>query len=451
VFLILILAFLLRLPLLNGSFWLDEAAQALESIRPLGAQLQIIDDFQPPLFHIIVHFFSWVSHQEWWLRLPSLIAGVGTVALLYQLLLERFGKKTAVIGSLLLATSPFHVFYSQELRPYALAALLATLSWYFMFKKQRTGFIITTVMGLYTMYLFPFNLLAQLVYVFSEDKKFFRSLCLYSLIASLFFLPWLPTFVAQLRAGTTLTLTLPGWSSAVATPQLKALPLTVAKFLVGPVTFHGNRVFLIVTGVLLVLTVWACIPSLGDKKNRFAWYWIGVPLLGAWLLSFFIPIIQPKRVLFVLPAFLVLISLKVSKALLICVFVLQLFCLARYYSDPSIQREDWRSLVQTIESQETIGAVVLFSFPESFAPWRWYTQELVPAIATGRLTITDTSEISSVSSQLDSVSMVYLFDYLRDLTDPQSHVDTVLVDQGFRPTGLIDGKQVGFVRIFKRQ
>ena len=38
---ILLLAFLVRLVLLNQSFWLDEAAQALESLRPLKEQLQM--------------------------------------------------------------------------------------------------------------------------------------------------------------------------------------------------------------------------------------------------------------------------------------------------------------------------------------------------------------------------------------------------------------------------
>jgi len=40
-FLLLILATAVRLPLLGGSFWLDEAAQALESARPFNQQRTI--------------------------------------------------------------------------------------------------------------------------------------------------------------------------------------------------------------------------------------------------------------------------------------------------------------------------------------------------------------------------------------------------------------------------
>lgn len=48
IYLILLLALALRLPLLGGSFWLDEAAQYLESARPFSQQLAIREDFQPP-------------------------------------------------------------------------------------------------------------------------------------------------------------------------------------------------------------------------------------------------------------------------------------------------------------------------------------------------------------------------------------------------------------------
>jgi len=62
------LAFFLRLVRVNDSFWLDEAAQALESLRPLKEQLQIAYDFQPPLYHLLVHFISRFCAEEWWLQ-----------------------------------------------------------------------------------------------------------------------------------------------------------------------------------------------------------------------------------------------------------------------------------------------------------------------------------------------------------------------------------------------
>ena len=53
----MLLALGIRLIHLSQSFWLDEAAQALESARPLTEQFELSGDFQPPLFHLLVYLF----------------------------------------------------------------------------------------------------------------------------------------------------------------------------------------------------------------------------------------------------------------------------------------------------------------------------------------------------------------------------------------------------------
>ncbi|MBD3279202.1 MAG: hypothetical protein GF390_00640, partial [Candidatus Pacebacteria bacterium] len=92
---ILILALLMRLPHLTGSFWLDEAAQALESARPLAHQLDIQQDFQPPLIHLLVHFALYISRSEWWLRtVAALIPSLITIWASYQVVKQLFNHLT---------------------------------------------------------------------------------------------------------------------------------------------------------------------------------------------------------------------------------------------------------------------------------------------------------------------------------------------------------------------
>ena len=50
ILLIIVLSSIFRLVLINQSFWLDEAAQALESMRPLAEQLHISGDFNLRFF-----------------------------------------------------------------------------------------------------------------------------------------------------------------------------------------------------------------------------------------------------------------------------------------------------------------------------------------------------------------------------------------------------------------
>ena len=52
---ILFLALILRLVNLDQSFWLDEAAQVIESSRPLNQQFNLAADFHPPLYHLFLH------------------------------------------------------------------------------------------------------------------------------------------------------------------------------------------------------------------------------------------------------------------------------------------------------------------------------------------------------------------------------------------------------------
>ncbi len=458
--LILILSVLLRLPLLNSSLWMDEAAQAMESSRPLAEQTHIADDYQPPLFHVIVHFFLLVSHDEWWIRLPSLIAGIGTLAILYVLLEEKSTKNVAVLAALLLATSPFHIYFSQELRPYSVAAFFAILSWYILvsdhFGKYRwPWYTVATTLGLYSMYLIPFNILAQLLYVFFEQKKQLKSLICSLIAVACLFLPWLPSFVTQLHIGTQLTAQLPGWANAVGTPQLKVLPLTVAKFVVGPVEFHGNPWLVFVTALILAASTVMIIRFKKKNELKLFVYWFVLPLLTAWLVSFVVPVIQPKRVMFILPAFYAIVVLtsvksKSGRIVLILMTCLQLLCLGIYWSNPAYQRENWKSLIQSIESQATSNSAVLFSFEKPFAPWHWYTNGTVKTIVTGRVYTSDLNENDSVASQLQFVSRIYLFDYLRDLTDPHHTLEQTLNAQGFQESTKIDAKAIGFVRIFAR-
>lgn len=454
--LILLSALVLRLPLLNGSFWLDEAAQALESTRPLSQQLNIGEDYQPPLFHVVVHFFSLISTEEWWMRSPSLLAGIGTIAILYLVLEEKFGRRTAILGSILLAVSPFHIFYSQELRPYSLATLWAALSWFVLlsdrFKSKRwVWYVSVSALGMYTMYLYPFILLSQLIFVLMERRLDLKSIVYSQFAVALFFLPWLPSFLNQLHIGTALTSQLPGWSQAVATPQVKAIPLTLGKFLVGQIRFSGNSIIMVLTGALLLSIALQILSRTKEKKVRFLLYWLIIPIFTSWLVSFFVPIIQPKRLLICLPALMGLIAIESGRfwrGVVAAVFILETLSLVVYFQSPLLQRENWKGAVQRIEASAPVGSTALFAFPTRLAPWEWYNSGKVRYIATSSIIVRNPADVSSVRSQLASVTTVYLFDYLRDLTDPNHQLEKELMSQGFVQTEIMDGFGIGFVRVF---
>jgi len=483
--LILSLALVLRLPQLNGSFWLDEAAQALESARPLQDQLKISGDFQPPLIHFLAHFALYFSQSEWWLRtVTALIPGLLTIFFTYQLA-KTWQFRHPWLAPLLLATNSFHIFYSQELRPYSLPAFFAVLSWWLIIKRKPLKFwAVTSLLGLYSSYLYPFLFLAQLIYLIlitklvQKTQSWWQSLAASLwrplLVIFLLCLPWLPSFLNQLETGQLVRSELAGWSAVVATPQLKALSLVGGKFIFGLLDIEITPWFglfslliLFSFGFLLIKTI---LINFNQKVSRqrvllSLLIWLLFPVLAAWLVSFFIPILQPKRVLYLLPGFYLLVTylvdlkfysnkliVKLSKiSLVFSLLLINGYATWAYFTNPELQRENWRALISELQQKypNPNQTTAIFVYPAPFSPWVWYSNDF-PTLSLGQLS---TEKIPDLGTQLSAklkTERVITFDYLTDLTDPQHQVLTQLTQNGYQPTDLLDYPLIGFVRIYEK-
>ena len=486
IFSIILLSFIFRLVLINQSFWLDEAAQALESMRPLAEQLNISGDFQPPLFHLLVYLFTRLSHSEWWLRMASVIPGIMTVYFTYKIG-ERLGKdkhhgfSIGFIGATLLALSSLHIYFSQELRPYSLAAMWGALSWYALLvwtnhvghhthtvsSKTKVVYLCSTVAGLYTMYLYPFLLLSQLSYAALFNRKLVKELVKISLIASLFFLPWIPSFYHQLQVGGELRLQLPGWDQVVSPPQWKSLLLVMAKFIGGIKEIHITSFDVAYYGIPSALTVFLYLRAVKKEKPGrrmlivIPLVWLGISVCSAWLFSFIIPVLQPKRVLFALPAMYLMIGvaltyLSIHRRWLMFAFfiVYQLFSVNLYWTRSIYQREDWRESLTTIhQTFHASNTIVVFGFTGPFAPWDFYKDRLqlqYQTISFPTLLINEPAIIDQSMKRVAGFQRVLVFDYLRDLTDPQRLIEQWLEAHDYKGVASLDTKNIGFIRVYER-
>lgn len=106
-----------------------------------------VDEFQQALrftggnmlpYFAVLRAFAEVSQNPVWLRIPSLLAAVATVALLARLGRQWFDPRTGMVAGLLAATSVPLMYYAVEARSYAFVALTATATWYFLEKAIRT-------------------------------------------------------------------------------------------------------------------------------------------------------------------------------------------------------------------------------------------------------------------------------------------------------------------------
>jgi len=476
IFVLLLLAFCLRLPLLGASFWLDEAAQFLESVRPLSQQFEIREDFQPPLMHLLTFLgirlgeLIGLGETEWWVRfLPSLLPGLVTIWATYRLALSlKLSRRAAWLSALLLATSSLHIFYSQELRPYSLPAMLGILATCQLLEllaaKKRAApfFVIFSILGLYASYLYPFLLFGQFVYLI-QRKLAWRRLMIFALLISVSFLPWLPKFFEQLQTGQALRLSMPGWDQVVSLPQVKTALLIPLKFVFGVSDLEPTLGYAFLSAAVFMPLFYLLYLATRQKTAQlhFFLYLLVLPVLSSWLFSFFIPVLQAKRVLFALPLFYLLIAALISKfkqqapqtakILVSTLLIINLFSTYAYWTKPELQREDWRGLSQEITnkfSKETTALV--FAFDQPFAPWRFYDQTGFKTFSSGSFYSGNLANPAKHFKELTEYRQLLLFDYLRDLTDPDDLLVKVILDFGFQEIGVLDYPVIGFIRIYSQ-
>ena len=108
------------------SLWFDEALSIADS-RSL--QSGFGSGFHPPIFYYLLH--AWLPFSESsdsLVRLVAAVPGALTVLAVYLAGWRFFNERAGVLAAAVLAVASLHVEYSQEVRMYALAALLTTLA-----------------------------------------------------------------------------------------------------------------------------------------------------------------------------------------------------------------------------------------------------------------------------------------------------------------------------------
>ncbi|MEK7154923.1 MAG: hypothetical protein AAB697_02245 [Patescibacteria group bacterium] len=446
--LILLLGLVLRLIKLDQSFWLDEASQAQMSSLP--AQQIWFDrqaDFHPPLFYLISHYWLELGRSETWLRLLPISFGVINIYVIYIIAKNIYlssnpsplkgegnarGEVLGLISAFLLSVNPYHIYYSQEFRSYSLLALLGTLSMLAFYKKHWSLFIFNALL-LYTHYSSILLILTQFVYVLIFNRKYIKATSIYFLLSSILFLPWLPQFVIQLQSGVNIDQYLPGWRNLLTLSPLKSLPLIFFKFVAGRINLLPKYIYAVY--IVFVLAVTAVALLLARGKRRFLYTWLFAPLIGSILLSFAIPQTQPFRLIFTLPALVILLaeaSMRFPKLFLTLLIYISIVGNYTYFTRPRLQREQWRQALELVRSDP---ALMVVKFPGAFAPMTWYAPNL-PVIASQSL---PTKE-----------SKLYLFQYLSGLTDPEYKVDSQLQASGYTLQKRYNFEGVGFVDLYQK-
>lgn len=116
------------------SLWVDEGfTLQYADTKSIAATMRLILDSNSterfsPLYPLLLHgVIRFLGNSELALRGFSAISGVAAVMALMAAAADFFDKRTALLAGVLMSSSSFAIWYSQDARPYSLLLLLASL------------------------------------------------------------------------------------------------------------------------------------------------------------------------------------------------------------------------------------------------------------------------------------------------------------------------------------
>ena len=314
--LLVFLAFTLRAYRLgHQSFWYDEGQSYYFAHQDsLGAMLDVISESDhPPLYFLFLHLWMLlVGRSEFALRFTALFWSVLLVPLVYLLGRRAFGPREGITAALLMAISPFHVWYAQEARMYTLATFLRLLSSYLLLsalqKGRRSLWLAYTLAALaapyahlYACFILLFQGLFVLLWAWRNRLQgpFLRAWLLSQVGIGLGFLPWVGIVLREYAGNATY------WPGIL---DMKRFLLdTVVAFSAG-LTLPLDRAAWTATAFLLALGV-GCVSlalqrSEPHRQQGFSLVllYLMVPTLTALVISYHHPKYAPRYLLLVTPA-----------------------------------------------------------------------------------------------------------------------------------------------------
>ena len=168
--------------------------------NPWPIHFQSFNDYKPGLyFYLVLPFVKALGLTEFAVRIPSALLGVGAVIVLYFLVRELFkNERLAILSSLFLAISPWHIHFSRGGWEVNVATFFMTLGLWFFIKglKNSKFFLLSTlgfVLSLYTYHasrvVVPLLILGLGFIYRKEIKPNFKKFAASGLIALVLLLP----------------------------------------------------------------------------------------------------------------------------------------------------------------------------------------------------------------------------------------------------------------------
>lgn len=410
--LILLTALALRLHQLGAqSLWYDETVSAYLASQDLVALTRhTAGDIHPPLYYYLLHVWTRLTGDcEFALAFVSLFCGVLLVAMAYRLGAHLIDPPTGMLAATITALSPFHIWYSQEVRMYTLGSLLGMLTLWALVRLRRhrrawLAWALAAAAGLYSLYYFAFLLVFENLFVLGSWRRrglasgiYFRHWLAAQAATAILYLPWLPIFYRQATDPP-----VPPWRSF--TDGWTVLRETWSALVVGQSMTPQQAwpILILAVALYLVALGWGQARGLArltseGVKGLLVGYTV-VPIALIWLLSLVTPLYHVRYAFLYAAPFSIVLAwgmraawerrsivgrLAVAAAALALVGA-SLFSLRQFWNDSHYAADDYRSAVRYIARRLGPNDAVLINAGYVYPAFLYYYRG--PIAWRGRLT-----------------------------------------------------------------
>ncbi|HEV8339217.1 MAG TPA: glycosyltransferase family 39 protein, partial [bacterium] len=281
-------------------------------------------DTHPPLHYALLHLWMRLfGSSEVAVRLPSVLASLGVVALTWRLARNIAGETAAAVAAAFIALSPFQIMSAQEARMYPFLTLFGLAASFALWsladgaegKGSRLWIFYAAAMALalYTHHFAFLLLVAHGVYVVLVDRRrpMLRTWSLAAAAVLLAYLPLAPALYTQVVTARGWPDIRPPFGAVALTDLLGMLSFGGGLFGMGTYFRRGTLLMEYRAAVLLpfLLLLAAGVAALADRRRRdfILLYWL-FPVLALSALSVRWNMFYERYFSFVLPPFAVLMG-----------------------------------------------------------------------------------------------------------------------------------------------
>lgn len=400
VILIVILAFLLRLPTLSSrSVWMDEAySYWFTSLSWADLWFKVpFYETHPPFYYSLLKLWTGVvGSSEAGMRSLSVLASVATIALTgltpRLLNLERRYDWIGVTAALLLAVNAGSIEYAQQARPYAVETLFATLmivTSALLLKRMliderkgagiRGGWFVIALLGVFAGITLWLHNTSPFI-IFGNWLGIFGAIVLFS-----------PRKSGDLmRASAALVIAVLVWSPCIPIILIESRTVATAfwvtispKMLSWPLTQAAGGKFAFIPAIAIGALGWLWVYKTRKALAVYCVIALFTPLFVIFLVSYlFTPVFVTRTFEWMAPAFLFLVAAglfapgKMEKLKYPLLVLITLLCIGQdvtYYRTPT---EDLRGAVQYLASNKQPGDLLLVYPNELEVGLHYYLRQL---------------------------------------------------------------------------